>query len=182
MKNAWKVILIVVVGVIAFVAMGVLGVNSVKNTAIGYEEAVLTAWSDIQVEYKKRVDLVYNLADCVKEYDKHEAKVIESIVDGREGAITENASTTIQAVAEAYPDLKSSEQYKTLMLELTTLENEIAQHRKAYNKSIERYNRYTRKFLSEIFLNWTGYEKTEFKRLEYDAPVDAPQDLFGGNK
>lgn len=180
MKN-WKMILIGVIGVVAICAMCILGVQSVKNKAIGMEESVETAKSDIQVQEKKRVDLVYNLADCVQQYDQHEAEVLQSLADSREtnGAI-ENVTTSIQAVAEAYPELKSNEQYKTLMLELTTLENEISQYRQAYNKAVERYNRYTRKFIPEICLNMTGYEKQEYKRMTFDAPVDAPQDLFGG--
>lgn len=179
MKNV-KMLLISAAGVFALVLMCIFGVQSVRNKAVQLEEQVETAKSDIQVQEKKRVDLVYNLADCVKQYDKHEAEVLQNIADsrGKNGNI-ENVTTSIQAVAEAYPDLKSNEQYKTLMIELTTLENEISQHRTAYNKAVERYNGYTRKFIQEIFLEWTGYEKQEYKRLEFDVPADAPQNLLG---
>lgn len=175
-----KIGLISVAAIIALAGMCVLGVQSTRNKAVTLEEAVETAKSDIQVQEKKRVDLVYNLADCVKQYDQHEAEILQSIAEsrGKNGKI-ENVTTSIQAVAEAYPELKSDEQYKTLMLELTTLENEISQYRTAYNKSVERYNGYTRKFLQEMFLNWTGYEKQAYQRLDYGAPVDAPQNLFG---
>lgn len=175
----WKMVLIVAAGILAVMAMCFLGVQSAKNKAVALEEAVETARSDIQVQEKKRVDLVYNLADCVKQYDKHEAEVLQGLAASRQNGDLENVSTSIRAVAEAYPELKSSEQYKTLMLELTTLENEISQYRTAYNKSVERYNRYTRKYLTEMFLNWTRYEKQEYKRLDYGTPSDAPQDLFG---
>lgn len=180
MKN-WKMILIGAIGVVAICIMCILGAQSAKNKAIGMEESIETAKSDIQIQEKKRVDLVYNLADCVQQYDQHEAEVLQSLADSRgaNGAI-ENVTTSIQAVAEAYPELKSNEQYKTLMLELTTLENEISQYRQAYNKAVERYNRYTRKFFPGICLNMTGYEKQEYKRMTFDAPVDAPQNLFGG--
>lgn len=70
MKNAWKVVLIVFVGVLAVLFMGVFGVQGFQNKAISYEEQVNTAESDIKVQEKRRVDLVYNLADCVKQYDK----------------------------------------------------------------------------------------------------------------
>lgn len=179
-KSNWKVVLIVIAIIIASGITGVLGVQSVQNKAISLEEAVQTADSDIKVQEKKRVDLVYNLADCVKEYDRHEAETIRSIAESRgQDGNTENASMAIKAVAEAYPELKASENYKQLMLELTTLENELSQYRQAYNKSVERYNRYTRKFLSKIFLEWTGYERKDYQRLDYRAPVDAPQGLFG---
>lgn len=174
--------LIVMAAVLAVILMCFLGVQSVRNQAIYLEEAVITAKSDIQVQEKKRVDLVYNLADCVQQYDAHEAEVIQSIANSRKqnknGEI-ENVSIAVRAVAEAYPELKSNEQYKTLMLELTTLENEISQYRTAYNKAVERYNRYTRELLHEVFLTLTGYEKKSYEHLNYGAPVDAPQDLFG---
>ena len=179
MKN-WKVGLLVAIGILAAAFMCFLGMQSIRNKAVSLEEAVETAKSDIQVQEKKRSDLVYNLADCVKQYDQHEAETLQALADSRgENGDIENVTTSIQAVAEAYPELKSSEQYKTLMLELTTLENEISQYRTAYNKAVERYNRYTRKFLQEMILGWTGYEKRKYDRLDYKAPEDAPQNLFG---
>lgn len=172
--------LLIILGMIALGIAGFFGVQSVNNKAITLEEAVETTKSDIQVQEKKRIDLVYNLADCVKQYDMHEAEVLQNLASSRsQSGNVESISTSIYAVAEAYPELKSSEQYKTLMLELTTLENEISQYRTAYNKAVERYNRYTRKFLSKLFLGWLGYERIEYARLDYNAPSDAPQNLFG---
>ncbi|MGN0405314.1 MAG: LemA family protein [Bariatricus sp.] len=179
MKNK-KMILIIVAGVLAVLLMAFTIIMSIRNKAISLEEAIETAESDIEVQEKKRVDLVYNLADCVKEYDEHEAKILEEIAESRkQDAEMENVSTSIKAVAEAYPELKSNEQYKNLMNELIILENEIAQYRTAYNKLVEKYKRYVRKYPQELFLEWMGYEIQEYKRLEYDAPEDAPQDLFG---
>ena len=179
MKN-WKTTLIIIAGIVTFMAMIFTGTLSTRNKAITLEEAIETARSDIKVQEKKRADLVYNLADCVKEYDEHEAKVLEEIAGSRkQDEEIENVSTSIKAVAEAYPELKSNEQYKNLMNELTTLENEISQYRTAYNKSVERYRKYIRMFPQKLFLEWAGYEKQEYERLEYDAPEDAPQDLFG---
>lgn len=123
------------------------------------EEQVNTADSDIKVQEKRRVDLVYNLADCVKQYDKHEAETLTAIVEGR-GKTTnlENVTTAITAVTEAYPELKSNENYKELMNELSITENLIAEYRENYNKQIKEYNRYVRKFPTRFFLNILGYE------------------------
>ena len=179
MKNK-KMTLIIIAGVLAVILMAFTIIMSIRNKAISLEEAIETAESDIEVQEKKRVDLVYNLADCVKEYDEHEAKILEEIAESRkQDAEMENVSTSIKAVAEAYPEMKSNEQYKNLMNELITLENEIAQYRTAYNKSVEKYKRYVRKYPHKLFLEWTGDEIQDYKRLEYDAPEDAPQDLFG---
>ena len=73
-KNNWKVALIVAVGIITIILLGVFCIQSSQNRAFTLEEQVNTADSDIKVQEKRRVDLVYNLANCVKQYDKHEAE------------------------------------------------------------------------------------------------------------
>lgn len=179
-KMNWKMPLIIGAGVIAVILLIVFGVQSSQNKAIALEEQVNTASSDIKVQEKRRVDLVYNLADCVKQYDKHEADTLTAIVEGRgsTGDI-ENVTTAITAVSEAYPELKSNENYKQLMTELSMTENLIAEYRSNYNKQIKEYNRYIRKFPTRMFLDILGYETQEYTYLDYEAPVDAPQNLFG---
>ena len=180
MKNTnWKLFLIIAAGILAVILLCVFGVQSSQNKAIALEEQVNTADSDIKVQEKRRVDLIYNLADCVKQYDKHEAETLTAIVEGRgsTGDI-ENVTTAIAAVSEAYPELKSNEQYKELMNELSITENLIAEYRSNYNKQIKEYNRYVRKFPTRLFLDLLGYEVQEYEYLDYGAPVDAPQNLF----
>lgn len=176
-KSSWKLILIIVAGILAVVMLGVFGVQSSQNKAFSLEEQVNTADSDIKVQEKS---LVYNLVDCVKQYDKHEADTLTAIAEGRgsTGDI-ENVTTAIAAVSEAYPELKSNENYKELMNELSITENLIAEYRSNYNKQIKVYRRYVRKFPTRIFLDILGYEVQEYTYLDYDAPVDAPQNLFG---
>lgn len=179
-KNNWKVALIVAAGIVAVILLCVFGVQSSQNRAFSLEEQVHTADSDIKVQEKRRIDLVYNLADCVKQYNKHEAETLTAIVEGRgsTGNI-ENVTTAITAVSEAYPELKSNENYRELMNELSITENLIAEYRSNYNKQVKEYNRYVRKFPTRIFLDILGYEVQEYTYLDYDAPVDAPQNLFG---
>ena len=180
MKNTnWKLPLIIGAGVIAVILLCVFGVQSSQNKAIALEEQVNTAASDINVQEKRRVDLVYNLADAVMQYDEHEAETLKAIAEGRgsTGSI-ENVTPAITAVAEAYPELKSNENYKTLMNELSMTENLIAEYRSNYNKAIKEYNRYVRKFPTRIFLNMLGYEVMEYEYLNYNVSSDAPQNLF----
>ena len=179
MKN-FKLPLIIAAGVVAVVLLCVFGVQSSQNKAIALEEQVNTANSDIKVQEKRRVDLVYNLADTVKQYDKHESETLTAIVEGRgsTGDI-ENVTTAITAVAEAYPELKSNENYKQLMNELSMTENLIAEHRSNYNKQVKTYNRYVRKFPTRLFLNMLGYEQQNYTYLDFNTPSDAPQNLFG---
>lgn len=180
MKNTnWKLFLIIAAGVVAVILLGIFGIQGAQNQAFVLEESVNTASSDIKVQEKRRVDLVYNLADCVKQYDKHEAETLSAIVEGRGSAgDIENVTTAIAAVAEAYPELKSNENYKELMKELSITENLIAEYRSNYNKEIKEYNRYIRKFPTRIFLSWLGYESQNYTYLDYNAPADAPQKLF----
>ena len=178
-KSNWKLPLIIGAGFITVILFCVFGVESSQNKAFALEEQVNTAQSDIKVQEKRRVDLVYNLADCVKQNDKHEAETLSAIVEGRGSAgDIENVTTAIAAVAEAYPELKSNENYKELMNELSITENLIAEYRSNYNKEIKEYNRYIRKFPTRIFLSWLGYESQNYTYLDYNAPADAPQKLF----
>ena len=178
MKN-WKLPLIIIGTVLVAVLGCVFGVQSSQNKAISLEESVYTAESDIKVQEKRRVDLVYNLADCVKQYDKHESETLTGIADlMSKGNSVEDVNIAIAAVTYAYPEMKSNENYKQLMNELSITENMIAQYRENYNKSITSYNRYVKKFPTRIFLDWTEYEALKFERLDYQAPVGAPQSLF----
>lgn len=177
--NGFKLFLLTLVGVILIGLVGLFSIQGVQNKAIALEEQVYVASSDIKVQEKRRVDLVYNLADSVMQYDKHEAETLKAIVDGRGGkGDIENVTTAISAVTESYPELKSNENYKTLMNELSATENLIAEYRSNYNKQIKSYNRYVRKFPNSTFLNILGYEVQEYTYLDYNAPTDAPQDLF----
>ena len=179
-KFSLKLTAIILAIIVAVSMMFVFGFNGVKNKAISYEEQISTAQSDIKVQEKRRADLIPNLIDCVKQYDTHEAETLKSIVDGRgsTGNI-ENVTTAITAVSEAYPELKSNENYKQLMTELSMTENLIAEYRSNYNKQIKEYNRYVRQFPNRLFLSILGYEVQDYSYLDYDAPSDAPQNLFG---
>ena len=179
MKNKWKIVLLIVAIIASVGILSVIIIQSSQNTAIALEEQVNIANSDIKVQEKRRIDLIYNMVDCVKQYDKHEAETLKAIVDAR-GDIgnIENVTTAITAVSEAYPELKSNENYRELMHELSMTENLIAEHRSNYNKQIKEYNRCVRKFPARIFLDILGYEKQNYTYLVYDTPTDAPQNLF----
>jgi len=174
-----KLAIIIAVIIASICGMCIFIVQGSQNKAISMEEQVNTAQSDIKVQEKRRVDLVYNLADCVKQYDKHESDTLKAVAEnrGKTGDI-ENVSMAITAVSEAYPDLKSNQNYKTLMNELSVTENLIAEYRSNYNDQVKKYNRTVRKFPTRVFLDWSGYEVLDFKYLDYNAPSTAPQDLL----
>ena len=166
MKKDTKLILIVLAGILAIVLLCIFAVQGTQNKAFTLEEQVNTAQSDIRVQEKRRVDLVYNLADCVMQYDKHEAETLTAIVEGRgSSGDIENVATAITAVSEAYPELKSNENYKELMNELSITENLIAEYRSNFNKQVKEYNRYVRQFPARLFLNILGYETQTYDYL-----------------
>ena len=175
-----KTMIAILSGVILTVGAFIFGMQGVQNKAIGLEEQILTASSDIEVQEKRRVDLVYNLVDTVKQYDKHEAETLKEIVEARGGkGYISDVNTVLSAVTEAYPDLKSNENYKQLMTELTVTENMMVDYRTNYNSQIKSYNRYVRKFPNRFILDILGYDIISYDYLEYNAPSTAPQNLFG---
>ena len=127
------IILGIVLGLILMIAGIFIGTN---NTAINLEEQIKESKSSINIQEKRREDLIYNLVDTVQNYNKYEQETMTQIIEARTMASNghiEDAEMTISAVAEQYPELKSNENYKTLMTELAVTENLIAEHRNNYN-------------------------------------------------
>lgn len=180
-KKSWKLLFIILAVIVAVVGAGVFGLMGVQNKAISYEEQITTAQSEIKIQEKRRADLIPNLVDCVKAYDKHEYETLMAVVEAR-GTSSDKAvaevQTMIQAVAEAYPELKSSSNYQELMNELSTTENKIAQVRSSYNTWVTRYRKYVRHTPNDIILNMVGYEIQDFQKLDFDVSEDAPTNLF----
>lgn len=177
-----KIVLITVAIIIAAIMLFVFAFQGVQNKAISLEEQIGTAQSEIKVQEKRRADLIPNLVDCVKAYDEHEYQTLMDVVSARGSSSDESVNeiqTMISAVAEAYPELKSSENYRELMNELATTENLIANYRSNYNSWVKNYNQYIRKFPNKQILNMLGYEVVEYSYLDYNASSDAPTDLFG---
>lgn len=177
-----KKVLIIMAAVIAVILMVVFMIQGAQNGAINREEQISTAQSDIKVQEKRRADLIPNLVDCVKQYDKHEYETLMGVIEAR-GANTDatvnEVKTMISVVAEQYPQLQSNSNYKQLMNELSVTENLIAEYRSNFNKQVREYNRYVRKFPTRFFLSMTGYEIVEYEYLNYDVSSDAPANLFG---
>lgn len=179
-KNLFSVL--IVLGIF----VGIVGVAfavafSVQNKAISLEEQIKESKSSIEIQEKRRVDLILNLVDTVKAYDKHEKGTFVELAKARTNAAKGNikdAKLAIQAVTEAYPELKSQANYKELMNELATTENLIAEHRDNYNIQVKEYSKHVRKFPNSMLLGMMGYEKMDVKYLDYNAPSDAPKNLF----
>lgn len=168
----------IILGIILMVIGMFVGTN---NTAINLEEQIKESKSSINIQEKRREDLIYNLVDIVESYNKYEQDTMTKIIEARTKASNGNvkeAEILINAVAEQYPELKSNENYKTLMTELAVTENIIAEHRNNYNIQVKQYNKHIKAFPNSMILNMMGYEKLNNTYLEYKASEDAPKNLF----
>ena len=177
----WKLPLIIMAIIVAIIGTFTFGFWGVQNKAISYEEQITTAKSEIKIQEKRRADLIPNLVDCVKAYDKHEYDTLMAVVDSRgtksDAAVAE-ITTQIKAVAEAYPELQSSSNYKELMNELSTTENKIANVRTNYNTWVTKYNAYVKHSPNKQILGLMGYEKGDYQKLDFEVSDDAPTNLF----
>lgn len=179
--RSWKLPLIIIAALLAVVLVFVFAFQGVQNHAIGLEEQITTAQSEIKIQEKRRADLIPNLVDCVQAYDEHEYNTLKDVIAARGSSSDEvvgDIMASINVVAEQYPALKSNENYKQLMTELATTENLIAQTRTNYNTWVSQYNTYIRKFPNRGILSMLGYEGQNFEKLNYDVSSDAPTNIF----
>jgi LemA protein len=182
--------LLAIIGVVLLVA----GIG-IYNGLIGKRVEKDNAWSQIDVQLKRRYDLIPNLVETVKGYASHEKETLERVVQARnmamgaktvgEQAQAENmlsgALKTLFAVSEAYPDLKANQNFMKLQEELTATENRIGFARQHYNDSVSVYNTTLQKFPTNIIGGICGFVAGEFFRLdpaEAAAAQKAPQIKF----
>lgn len=177
----WKLPVIIIAVIVAVALMFVFAFQGVQNHAIGLEEQITTAQSEIKIQEKRRADLIPNLVDCVQAYDEHEYQTLMDVIAARgtnTDAAVQEVTTMINAVAEQYPQLQSNTNYQQLMTELATTENLIAQTRTNYNTWVSQYNTYIRKFPNSSILSMLGYERQTFEKLNFNVSSDAPTNLF----
>lgn len=184
------VLLIVLLGLLAVVAIWLVGIF---NGLVRLRNAVKNAWSQIDVQLKRRHDLIPNLVETVKGYAKHERGTLEAVIQARQQAIhvtdsvldkakAENLlSQTLRslfAVAENYPDLKANQNFLALQEELTSTENKISFARQFYNDSAMSYNNKTEMFPSNIIAGMFNFKRADFFEVEEAAQREAPQVSF----
>jgi len=183
MRYNWKLPIIVICVVLISILGMTFMVHGPKNTAISYEEQIQEAKSGIEIQEKRRADLIPNLVETVKAYDQHEYQTLMDVVNARgtSGQTAQEITTQIAAIAEAYPELKSSDNYKELMNELSVTENLIANYRGDYNRVVKEYKQSVRKFPNSFLLGLTGYEVQNYEYLSYEGNEAAPAvgNLFG---
>lgn len=179
MKEKKSIVLAVIAAVLFFALMIFY---SAYNSAIGYEEQIHTAKSNISIQEKRRLDLITKLVQVVEASKNYESSTQIEIARVRAAAASGNvnqASLVIRAVAEATPDLKATTSFTQLMTELSITENSIAQYRDTYNSSVRDYARFVRRFPANALLPVAGYRIQDFKYLDFNN-TEMPSDLFSG--
>ena len=181
--------LIIVLAIIAFVAL--YGV-AVYNKLVKFRTLVDEAWSGINVQLKKRHDLIPNLMETVRGYAAHEKETFESVTLARNTAIqaqsvktqevAENqlsgALSRLLAVSERYPELKANQNFLQLQEQLGTIEGDIEKSRRYYNGAVRQKNIAIQTFPSNMIANMFGFEKSPFFELESEAEKAVPQIKF----
>jgi len=166
----------------------------IYNGLVRLRNQVKNAWAQIDVQLKRRYDLIPNLMETVKGYMKHERETLEAVTNARnlaqqvssagagerakaEGELS-SALSRLLAVVENYPDLKANQNFLALQEELTSTENKISFSRQFYNDSVLRYNNQTQMVPSNIVANMTGFKASEFFEVTLTAEREAPKVSF----
>ncbi len=169
------------VGLLLVIA--VFAVIGIYNRLVTLRNRVDNAWSQIDVQLRRRYDLIPNLVETVKGYAAHEKETLEKVVQARNVAMSaegvkaqgeaENMLTgtlkSIFALAENYPDLKANQSFLQLQEELSGTESKIAYARQFYNDSVMTYNTDTQKFPSNILAGMFGFKEREYFEIENEA-------------
>jgi len=176
-------IMYIVLGIIVLVVLWLL---ATYNGLVTLRNRVREAWSEIDVQLKRRSSLIPNLVETVKGYAKHEKSVFENVTKARSAllgasSLSDKAKANDQltgalkslfAVAEAYPDLKASENFKQLQEELSDTETKVAASRQFYNTNVLDLNNSLETFPSSIVGNTFGFTKEEFFKATNEEKAD----------
>lgn len=191
-------ITLLVIGVLILIMVG--GTLTTYNGLIAKDEAVATAWGNIQSQYQRRADLIPNLVSTVKGYAKHESETLENVMAARAKAtqVTINSDNLtpeklkqyqaaqgelsqalgrLMAVSENYPNLKANENFSELQAQLEGTENRINESRQIYNSAVQTYNVSVRRFPANIVAGMFGFDKKNQFEAEAGAE-NAPKVEF----
>lgn len=178
---------IILICVAAALLLGVGSCIGVRNGIVSADQAVKKTWGDVESAYQRRLDLIPNLVNTVKGYAAHESSTLQGVTDARVGLkkaydeanaalnsqeigqvqasqnnLMEKAGLYINAVHEAYPDLKANTNFLALQDELSGTENRINTERTRYNEAVEKFNKKILRFPGSLFA-WGYTEKDMFK-------------------
>ncbi|GGL51520.1 LemA family protein [Sporolactobacillus putidus] len=176
--------------IIAVIAIIVIYFIVSYNGLVKYRNWVQESFSQIDVQLKRRHDLIPNLVETVKGYAKHERETLSRVIEARNQLISgtpqqrieadnqiEGALKSIFALAESYPDLKANQNFLQLQEELATTENKVAYSRQLYNKTVKDYNIKRESFPTNLLAGMFGFKKEELLTIP-ETDRDVPKVTF----
>ena len=180
--------------VLAVIAIIVIALISMYNGLVRLKIQCDNAWSDIDVQLKRRYDLIPNLVETVKGYAAHEKGTLEGVVQARNQAMTAegpaakaqaegiltSALRQVFALAEAYPQLRAVESFNQLQATLNSIEDSIQNARRYYNAVVRDFNTKIGVFPSNIIAGMFNFKSREFFELSAPAEREVPKVSFGG--
>jgi LemA protein len=179
--------------IIGLVGLVILVVIVTYNRLVNLRESVRMAWAQIDVLLKRRHDLIPNLVNTVKGYAAHESQTLEAVVSARNAAVAASGSPADRAkvegalggalrrlmvVAEAYPELRANTDFVSLQNELANTENQISQHRQAYNGMVQSYNTTAMSFPANLIAGVFGFTPQPFFEVQDVAEREVPKVEF----
>ncbi len=183
--------IIVGAAIVLLLLLAVIWAVSARNRFVRRKNLLEEAWATVDVQLKKRYDLIPNLVETVKGYARHESGTLEAVISARNAAMTasgdakiaaENAlSGTLKslfALQEAYPDLKANANFLDLQGKLSRVEEEIASARRYYNGTVKEYNTAIELFPSSIVAGLMNLKRRPYFELDSDAERAAPSVRF----
>jgi LemA protein len=172
---------------LAVVALLVMWIVGLYNRLVALRNRIENAWSQIDVQLKRRVDLIPNLVETVKGYAKHERETFERVIQARSALVNAGSDVKAQAqadsmltgalkslfaLAEAYPDLKANQNFTMLQEELAGTESKIAYSRQFYNDAVLQYDNGLEMFPTNILAGMFGFQPKPY--FEAPAPDREP--------
>ncbi len=170
------------------IALLIVGAIFIYNSLIRSRNRVDEAWSDIEVQQKRRYDLIPNLVETVKGFAKQESTVLENVTKARTMAM--NATTVAEkvqdenmlsgtlkslfALSESYPDLKSNQNFLQLQQDLTDTEDKIQAARRFYNGNVRDFNTKLQVFPTNLFASVLGFKSRDFIDIDEKGPEGQP--------
>jgi LemA protein len=184
--------MVIVIIIVALLVLVALIYVLVRNSLVNLNQRVGESWSGIDVQLKRRHDLVPNLVETVKGYATHERETFEKVTQARaaamqasgpaqagqaEGALTA-ALGGLRVVAEQYPELRATENFQQLQRQLSELEDEIQASRRIYNSNVQVFNTRIQQFPASIPAKQMGYTEKQYFEITEPTEREAPQVSF----
>ncbi|HEY6636921.1 MAG TPA: LemA family protein [Solirubrobacterales bacterium] len=184
--------MVIVIIIVALLLLAGLIYVLIRNSLVSLNQRVSESWSGIDVQLKRRHDLIPNLVETVKGYATHERETFEKVTQARAAAMQASGPAEagqaegqltaalggLRVVAEQYPELRATENFQQLQRQLSELEDEIQASRRIYNSNVQQFNTRIQQFPASIPAKQMGYSEKEYFEITEAAERETPQVSF----